>query len=220
RRRGRPGPMCLWVVGCEGPQTRSVKERLHDLPRPELIAALRDYGGTPPEVLDDAELTELLLPGIRADFALSVQYRYHPEAPLELPIIVLRGSDDPYVQADLAAGWARESTRPLQEHCFEGDHFFVEPHRAEIIDLVVSTVTDLVANPYRTLPARSFWRSAVAEPAPAELTELWQPGFSLGADDPVITAGSCFARELGRALLAAGLNFYDAELPPAGLSRT
>ncbi|HEX4726263.1 MAG TPA: GSCFA domain-containing protein [Jatrophihabitans sp.] len=219
RRRGLPGPMCLWAVGCEGPQTRSVKERLHDLPQPELVAALRDYSGTPSEVLDDAELTELLLPGIRADFALSEQYRYQPEPPLELPIIVLRGSDDPYVQADLATGWSRESARPLQEHCFVGDHFFVEPHRDEIIDLVVGTLTDLAANPYRALPARSFWRSAVAEPAPAEITELWQPGFTLGPDDPIITAGSCFARELGRALLAAGLNFYDAELPPPGLSR-
>jgi surfactin synthase thioesterase subunit len=219
RRRGLPGPMCLWAVGSEGPQTRSKKQRLHDLPDAEFIAALRDYSGTPTEVLDDAELAALLLPGIRADFAMNEQYSYRPEPPLELPIIVLRGSADPFVEDGLTAGWARESTRPLQEHCFEGDHFFVEPHRAEIIDLVVGTITDLAANPYRALPARSFWRSAVAEPAPAEIAELWQPGFTLGPDDPIVTAGSCFARELGRALLAAGLNFYDAELPPPGLSR-
>lgn len=219
RRRGLPGPMCLWAVGCEGPQTRSEKQRLHDLPQAELIATLRDYGGTPTAILDDAELAELLLPGIRADFALNERYQYRPEPPLELPIIVLRSTDDPYVEAARAAGWALESTRPLQEHCYQGDHFFVEPHRAQVIGLVRDTITDLAANPYRALPARSFWRSAVAEPAPAELTELWQPGFTLGPDDPIITAGSCFARELGQALLAAGLNFYDAELPPPGLSR-
>ncbi|HET6211036.1 MAG TPA: GSCFA domain-containing protein [Jatrophihabitans sp.] len=219
RRRGLPGPMCLWVAGAEGPQTRSLKQRLHDMQEAELIAALRDYGGTPTEVLDDPELTELLLPGIRADFALSERYAYRPEPPLDLPIEVLRGSHDPYVQAELAAGWARESTRPVRERCFAGDHFFVEPHREEIIDLVRATMTELAGNPYRSLPARSFWRSAVADPAPDELAELWQPGFRLDPDEPIVTAGSCFAREIGRALLAAGLNFYDAELPPPGLSQ-
>lgn len=221
RRQRLPGPFCLWACGAEGPQTRVVKQRLHELPDDELIDALRDYQGTPAEVLDDRELTGLLLPGIRADFALSECYRYRAEPPLELPIHLLRGEHDPYAEAELAAGWALESTRPLRETCFSGDHFFLQPHSAEIAGLVVAAFGELAgaaANPYRSLPSRSFWRSAVAEPAVHEIGELWRPAFAIGQDEPIITAGSCFARHIGRALLEAGMNFYDAEPPPPGLT--
>jgi len=73
-------------------------------------------------------------------------------------------------------------------------------------------------NPYQDLPARSFWRAAVAEPAVHEIGEVWQPKFVIEQDAPVITAGSCFAAEIGRRLIEHGMNWYDAELPPPGLS--
>jgi hypothetical protein len=75
-----------------------------------------------------------------------------------------------------------------------------------------------VAHPYTHLPARSFWRTAVAEPDPQDIQDLWSPKFPIGRDDPVVTAGSCFARHIGRALLAEGMHWYDAELPPPGLT--
>ncbi|MEV7320214.1 GSCFA domain-containing protein [Streptomyces sp. NPDC093970] len=73
-------------------------------------------------------------------------------------------------------------------------------------------------NPYQSLPPRSFWRTAVAEPEPTDIDDLWTPAFSLGQDDPVLTAGSCFARHIGRALLDAGMNWRDAEPAPPGLT--
>ncbi|SDZ27497.1 GSCFA family protein [Amycolatopsis xylanica] len=74
-------------------------------------------------------------------------------------------------------------------------------------------------NPYQALTARSFWRPAVAEPDAEAIGELWTPKFALGQDDPVLTAGSCFAAELGRALIDNGMNFHDAEPAPPGLTR-
>ncbi|MFJ2607818.1 GSCFA domain-containing protein [Streptomyces sp. NPDC087425] len=73
-------------------------------------------------------------------------------------------------------------------------------------------------HPYTSLPTRSFWRTAVAEPDPADITDLWTPKFPIGPDDPVVTAGSCFAAHIGRALLDQGLHWYDAEPPPPGLT--
>lgn len=74
-------------------------------------------------------------------------------------------------------------------------------------------------NPYQSLPVRSFWRPAVAEPDPLAITDVWRPKFALGQDDPVVTAGSCFAARLGRALLDRGMNWLDAEPAPPGLTR-
>ena len=218
RRQGSPMPECLWASGAEGPQTRSVKQRLHDLPEDELIEALREYRGTPAGILADTEMMELLAPGIRADFALSERYAYRPEPPLDLPIHVLRSDQDPYVEADRAAGWALETTRPVRERVYPGDHFFIQPHETDIAALVVAEFAGERANPYRSLPPRSFWRAAVAEPAMDDIGDLWQPKFSVGQDDPILTAGSCFARHIGRALLEAGMNWQDAEPAPPGLT--
>jgi medium-chain acyl-[acyl-carrier-protein] hydrolase len=147
RRRGLPGPAWLCVSGAEGPQTRLVKQQLHDLPDAELIEALRDYGGTPGELLDDAEMMQLLLPGIRADFMLSERYHYRAEPPLDVPIQVLCALDDPYVEVDRAAGWARETTRSVRQRTYPGDHFFIQPYRAEIAALVVSELDRARSNP-------------------------------------------------------------------------
>lgn len=73
-------------------------------------------------------------------------------------------------------------------------------------------------NPYQSLPPRSFWRSAVAEPDMLAIGELWTPKFAIGQDDPILTAGSCFAGHIGRALLEHGMNWYDAEPAPPGLT--
>ncbi|MFJ2651500.1 GSCFA domain-containing protein [Streptomyces sp. NPDC087420] len=73
-------------------------------------------------------------------------------------------------------------------------------------------------HPYESLPARSFWRSAVAEADLRHVAGLWTPAFTLGQDDPVLTAGSCFAGHLGPALLAEGMRWYDAEPAPPGLT--
>ncbi|MDH6623291.1 hypothetical protein M2271_001078 [Streptomyces sp. LBL] len=44
----------------------------------------------------------------------------------------------------------------------------------------------------QSLPVRSFRPPAAAEPDPLDTEEFRTPGFALGQDDPVVTAGSCF----------------------------
>ncbi len=138
RRRGLPGPRCLWASGAEGPRTRTIKRWMSVLPDDELIRALHHYGGTPAELLADWEMMELLLPALRADFGLNEHYRYRPEPPLALPIRIVRGDADPYVEGDRAAGWALETTVGVTEHVYAGDHFFIYPHRVAIAKLVVA----------------------------------------------------------------------------------
>ncbi|MDK2126029.1 GSCFA domain-containing protein [Parachitinimonas caeni] len=73
-------------------------------------------------------------------------------------------------------------------------------------------------NPYMQQPPRAFWRSAIAERAMHEIDALWQPKFTLCRGDTLITAGSCFAQHISRALVAEGMHWLDAEPTPADLS--
>ncbi len=132
RSRGLP-LHSLWLSGAEAPHRRALKRRLHDLPERDLIEALRDYNGTPAELLDHAEMMELLLPGIRADFALSERYVWQDqEGGLTCPMHLLLGDADPYVELPRALAWSELGAAGMTRHDFNGDHFFLNPHQQAI----------------------------------------------------------------------------------------
>src|SRR5215510_10563903 len=68
QREGQSEPLQLFVSGCVAPHERMFKEPTYHLPQPEFIAELRRLQGTPAEVLDNADLMQLMMPMIRADF--------------------------------------------------------------------------------------------------------------------------------------------------------
>ena len=68
-------------------------------------------------------------------------------------------------------------------------------------------------HPYHNRPARSFWRSAIAETHFCDLQNLWQP-LDLTPAHSVATAGSCFAQHIGNYLAARGANYLDLEPAP------
>lgn len=75
-------------------------------------------------------------------------------------------------------------------------------------------------NPYEDLPPRAFWKLAVSEPGADGIEGVWQPKFAIGRDDPIATAGSCFAQNIGRALKARQMHWLVTEKPPASLPRS
>lgn len=60
--------------------------------------------------------------------------------------------------------------------------------------------------PYSRLPARAYWRRAVAGPALTEVDPVDPPPFALAAADRVMTAGSCFAQHIARYMRQSGFN--------------
>lgn len=75
-----------------------------------------------------------------------------------------------------------------------------------------------MTHPYEHLETRAFWRSAVADRDPLSIRDVWKPKFAIQPDDPVATAGSCFAQHIGRALRERGFEWYDAEPAPSCLT--
>jgi surfactin synthase thioesterase subunit len=126
-------PEQLFVSGSAAPRCRLLRRRLHELDDADLIDALRTYQGAPAEALENAELMALMLPTIRADFALAADYEYRIAAPLDIPITVLGGAHDPHVPFKHLHGWQAETTEPVRLHCFEGDHFFIQSERDALL---------------------------------------------------------------------------------------
>ncbi|HEU4510235.1 MAG TPA: thioesterase II family protein [Pyrinomonadaceae bacterium] len=125
QREQRPGPVGLFVSGCTAPHMRAIDKVTYDLPEPEFIAELRELQGTPPEVLDNKELMQLMLPIIRADFKTSQTYEYVPGPPLECPIRAFGGLKDDMVTREKVEGWGEHTSAGFRAQMLPGDHFFL-----------------------------------------------------------------------------------------------
>lgn len=115
----------LFISACRAPQIPSRKQLIHALPETEFKEELHRLNGTPTSVLENAELMQLLIPILRADFAVLETYVYTQEPALECPITVFGGLEDQEVNIDELEGWRSLSQNSFQLQMFSGDHFFI-----------------------------------------------------------------------------------------------
>jgi medium-chain acyl-[acyl-carrier-protein] hydrolase len=125
RRAGLRGPELLMVSGCRAPQRPDTDPPMHALPDEEFLQEIRALNGTPEAVLHNEELLQLLIPVLRADFAVCETYEYVEEAPLTCPIVAFGGVDDVDVSQDDLEAWAEQTTSFSGHRMFPGDHFYL-----------------------------------------------------------------------------------------------
>ena len=124
------GPGLLFVSGRQASGLPSRRVPIAHLPDDEFIGELRAIGGTPSEILASGELIELLLPMLRADFALAERYKPLPGQPLTCPLVALGGLEDPWVHAPDLRAWSDMTAGPFSMRMFPGDHFYLhQPDR-------------------------------------------------------------------------------------------
>jgi medium-chain acyl-[acyl-carrier-protein] hydrolase len=122
-------PLHLLVSGRRAPQISSQEPFLHTLPEPEFLDELRQLNGTPDVVLNNTELMQLLLPILRADFAVIETYVYKEELPLNIPITAFGGLQDPEANFTELEAWRQQTNATFSLQMLPGDHFFL--HSAE-----------------------------------------------------------------------------------------
>lgn len=82
-------------------------------------------GATPRSLLQNEEITRILLPMLRMDFAMPETYAYQEFGPLALPIVTITGRHDPSTRLEDMDGWAAE-TGELRHIAVEGRHMFID----------------------------------------------------------------------------------------------
>lgn len=136
RRRHGIEPVHLFVSGCPAPQLTD-DDRLSELPDGEFLERMRRFNGTPREILEHAEMMELVLPTLRADFALRDTYVHRDESPLGCPISAFGGMADHAVGFDRLEPWQAHTAEGFQLWLFQGDHFFVRTAQAAVVEAVM-----------------------------------------------------------------------------------
>lgn len=136
--------MHLFVSGCPAPELTD-DERLSELPDGEFLERMRRFNGTPREILEHAEMMELVLPTLRADFSLRDTYRHRTESPLGCAISAFGGMADRAVGVDKLNPGAR--IRPgISTVAVPRRSLFVRTAQAAVVEAVM-----LLLQPYMSL---------------------------------------------------------------------
>ncbi len=119
-------PIRLFVSAGPAPQIPHRRPPIHTLPEREFAAELHRLNGTPEELLDHKELMEIVLPSLRADFALYESYQYSAGPPLDCPISTFGGLNDQKVSHSDLEAWRDQTSLSFSIRMFPGDHFFLK----------------------------------------------------------------------------------------------
>ncbi|WP_434598925.1 thioesterase II family protein [Streptomyces sp. A5-4] len=126
-------PVRLFLSGRGAPTTAPHR---HDVLPDDaaILTAVRALGGTAAVVLEDPELMEMALPALRADYRALASYRWLHGDPLDMPITVLTGCDDPVVPVTEAARWSEHTRSSCGLRVFPGNHFYLDEQVTEVAE--------------------------------------------------------------------------------------
>lgn len=124
------------VAGRQAPNKENPYEFKTYMNDDALIEELVRYEATPKEVLENKELLNFILPGLRQDYILNESSAYHGEV-LDIPIVAHAGSKDYEADAKIMDLWQHMTTSTFQLKLFEGSHFFVTDLGNKYRDIVI-----------------------------------------------------------------------------------
>ncbi|TXS45075.1 thioesterase [Streptomyces sp. uw30] len=137
RRRSRPLSM-LVAAGSAAPDILG-DTTLADADDQTLIGALREWGVTPDDMVDE-DVADVILPVMRADMAVDRACRLGrpptAEDRLDIPIVAITGDDDPMAEINYRS-WAAWTDAAHSAHVVPGGHSVPFEQPAAVLEILV-----------------------------------------------------------------------------------
>lgn len=105
-----------------------------------LRARLDALGGTPPELLADADFMAMMTPVLRADFGIADSYLMRSGPIVSCPLTVFGGTDDHGVSTAALEAWHECTTGPFALHHLPGGHFFLRTAEDRLLALIADAL--------------------------------------------------------------------------------
>lgn len=129
-------PLSLIVSGRVAPHCKPPREPVYQLSDEEFVEALKSLGGTPPEILEDEALMEIITPMLRADFAINESYVHQVNPRLSCDLVAFAGTRDHETQLEAVAAWADMSSEEFKLRMVPGDHFFIQGAKRQFLRML------------------------------------------------------------------------------------
>jgi surfactin synthase thioesterase subunit len=142
--RAERGPILLAVSSWAPGGSRPGAADLARLPDSELAETVRGLGALPTTLLASPDMLRVLLPALRADFAVYADYCDEPAA-IRCPVTAYGATDDPLLLPGAMAVWADRASTFLGAAEYPGGHFYLDTHALDV-------ATDLSRHLRRLLP--------------------------------------------------------------------
>lgn len=146
KKAGREGPAHLFLSARRPPHLPRLEADLHRLPDEAFLKLLgARFGGVPSEVLQEPELLALVLPALRADITALETFIAQEIQPVTCPITAYGGDGDRLVTAGQLDAWREYTSAAFRVRQFQGDHFYLNSVRAQLLSDIVETLAPLSA---------------------------------------------------------------------------
>lgn len=143
RDRAKVVPHRLLLAGCRAPDVPLLLPAIHRLPDEEFARNLPLVADTPPEVLADHRMMQLVRPLLRADLTLAETWPPVAPTPVPVPATVFVGRDDPVAPPWSTRRWCR-FVGPLTIQVLDGDHFFFRSSDGAFLELLAAELAAIL----------------------------------------------------------------------------
>jgi surfactin synthase thioesterase subunit len=130
-------PFHLFVAARPAPHLPKATAEWTKMPDDEFLSELqRRYRPMPSSVLNEPGMRAIVLQIMRADLALLDSHEHRLAPALRCPLSALGGTRDPMVSRTELGAWREHTRNTFEAHLFEGDHFFLESNRLELLQFL------------------------------------------------------------------------------------
>jgi medium-chain acyl-[acyl-carrier-protein] hydrolase len=130
----------LFVSGCPGPNAPRRFPTIYHLPDQELLRQVQQLEGISENVLNNPELTKLILPTLRADFELCETYQPCSSQTIDVPITVFGGIGDTRVPRIDLELWHKVTLRSCMIRMMPGNHFFIHAAAQSLLQAIAEVL--------------------------------------------------------------------------------
>jgi medium-chain acyl-[acyl-carrier-protein] hydrolase len=133
-------PLCLMVSGNPAPHLPAQYGPKPGAPESEYLDMLEELSGTPEEIMANRSVLSSMLPMLRADYTMVESYECRLDRPLDCPISILGGTEDPSTRASELEGWRQHTTAGSTLRMITGGHFFITEALDDVIPVVAADI--------------------------------------------------------------------------------
>jgi medium-chain acyl-[acyl-carrier-protein] hydrolase len=137
-------PVHFFASGRAAPHIQSAKPKVHTLSDLEFIKRIQKLNGTPRALLENQELMNMMLPCLRADFAVCETYVSIKDSPLCCPLTVFGGVEDSEVSREELEAWGEYSRNKLSLFMLPGDHFFLHTSQTQLLLTIIQKLSSVI----------------------------------------------------------------------------
>ncbi len=139
----QPGPVHLFVAAHTAPQLPHTEPPIYTLAKPDFFQKIAGLNGTPAEILQNAELMDLLHPVLWADFMMNETYAYVAGSPLECGISAFGGLGEQLIKRTELEAWREQTRQAFTLRMLPGDHFFMHSSRNHLLRSILHDLSRL-----------------------------------------------------------------------------